>query len=472
MQGKRGSNNQVSSGSSTNHVPTKATPSTTTIPVLEFPNMQDVPLPSGVPHQLFHSFFTMYRAHCLRIFNSICRNELDEVQEFLQHFWKGVPLHLMGILGSNAVVNMVGVCDSILYRSIAGIFVPSTRKTSPVLLAMLKKLVPLIDGWFYTMLATLPANLCTVKRNLAHHFCRVLRRLISLHQIWLSVALLLQNSDSIARMLVDWRGTNVEQICSEVAFGMKWPETKHVMLSLFKEFEYLLENQVGLDILVQWFETVVDRCVTSAARERGCPVRRIARHFLLIWVTVGARVLRDLTLTSTHSFGSFHMLSLLANDYLAHCVELLEAEERTSEMMRNISLCSDTISPVSGKQSVPSATITTSQEILEYHEEAMLTSMPFPYQPNFSGSTRSSYDYICLTSPRQPNFSTKDIGHSSLMQEDSTEDCRYSQAKRYDFVDVASTPMICPTPCAYQGYQQYTLNTDCHSGRSTSLPPA
>jgi hypothetical protein len=53
-----------------------------------------------------------------------------QVKEFLQHFWKEVPLHFMGILGSNAVVNMVGVCDSVLYRTIAGMFVPSSRKVS------------------------------------------------------------------------------------------------------------------------------------------------------------------------------------------------------------------------------------------------------------------------------------------------------------------------------------------------------
>jgi hypothetical protein len=50
-----------------------------TVPILEFPNLQDVSLPVGVPHQLFCSFFTMYRTHCLRVFNFICRNELDEV---------------------------------------------------------------------------------------------------------------------------------------------------------------------------------------------------------------------------------------------------------------------------------------------------------------------------------------------------------------------------------------------------------
>ncbi|KAJ9574001.1 hypothetical protein L9F63_008598, partial [Diploptera punctata] len=400
----------VYSGPSSNLVTTRGHLSSTTVPVLEFPNLQDVSLPASVPDQLFRSFFTMYRAHCLRVFNSICRNELDEVQEFLSHFWKGVPLHLMGILGSNAVVNMVGVCDSVLYRSIASIFVPSTRKTSPMLLTMLKKLVPLLDGWFYSMLSSLPANLCTVKRNLAHHFCRILRRLISLNQIWLSVAVLLQNTDSITKMLADWRGTNVEQICSEVAFGVKWPETRHVMFSLFKEFEYLLESQVGLDILIQWFETVVERCVTSTARERGCSVKRVARHFLLLWVTVGTRVLRDLTLTSTNSFGSFHMLNLLANDYLAHCVELLEAEERTAEMLRNISAeCGAQVNTVTtARQNVPSATVTSQENLdehnfkYEYNEEIMLpTNMPFTYQTSLNGGSKSTCDYIYLSSQRQ-----------------------------------------------------------------------
>jgi hypothetical protein len=59
------------------------------------------------------------------------------------------------------------------------------------------------------------------------------------------------------------------------------------------------------------------------------------------------------------------MLSLLANDYLAHCVELLEAEERTYEMMRNISLDGDATSVPAApeKETVLSAT-TTNQDIL------------------------------------------------------------------------------------------------------------
>jgi len=42
----------------------------------------------------------------------------------------------------------------------------------------------------------------------------------------------------MSKMLSDWRGTNVEQICSEVAFGIKRPEFRDVMLS--RKYNYLL----------------------------------------------------------------------------------------------------------------------------------------------------------------------------------------------------------------------------------------
>jgi hypothetical protein len=62
--------------------------------------------------------------------------------------------------------------------------------------------------------------------------------------------------------------------------------------------------------------------------------------------------------------GLFHMLSLLANDYLAHRVELLEAEEQITEMIRNISMNDNAIGvpEAPGRQTMPSATIA-SQEI-------------------------------------------------------------------------------------------------------------
>ena len=44
---------------------------------------------------------------------------------FLLHYWQGMPPHFVGVLGSHVVVNIVGVCDSILYRSVCSVLMSS-----------------------------------------------------------------------------------------------------------------------------------------------------------------------------------------------------------------------------------------------------------------------------------------------------------------------------------------------------------
>jgi len=74
------------------------------------------------------------------------------------------------------------------------------------------------------------------------------------------------------------------------------------------------------------------------------------------------------------------MLSLLANDYLAHRVELLEAEEQTTEMIRNISMDDNAIRlpEAPGKQTMPSAN-TASQEILGLYPGKYIVSKNLDY---------------------------------------------------------------------------------------------
>lgn len=41
---------------------------------------------------------------------------LLQVQDFLIHFWQGMPTHMLPILGCQATVDLVVVCDFVLYR--------------------------------------------------------------------------------------------------------------------------------------------------------------------------------------------------------------------------------------------------------------------------------------------------------------------------------------------------------------------
>ena len=56
---------------------------------------------------------------------------LLQVQSFLLHFWQGMPQHIVPILGSTPIVNLVGVCDSILYKAVAGVLMPTVLQPLP-----------------------------------------------------------------------------------------------------------------------------------------------------------------------------------------------------------------------------------------------------------------------------------------------------------------------------------------------------
>lgn len=105
------------------------------------------------------TFLIMYRAHCQRILDTILRANFAEVrkkivlynllllkcffkyciffctilnefisdsylnaefffqvQNFLVHFWQGMPAHITVILSNEAVIDLIGNCDNILYK--------------------------------------------------------------------------------------------------------------------------------------------------------------------------------------------------------------------------------------------------------------------------------------------------------------------------------------------------------------------
>ena len=42
--------------------------------------------------------------------------DFSKVQNFITHFWKGMPGHIISVLECPMVVDIVGICDSILYK--------------------------------------------------------------------------------------------------------------------------------------------------------------------------------------------------------------------------------------------------------------------------------------------------------------------------------------------------------------------
>lgn len=91
------------------------------------------------------------------------------------------------------------------------------------------------------------------------------------------------------------------------------------MQRLEADFKLTLQQQNSLEQWAGWLKNVVQ---TILKPYEGKPnFSTAARQFLLKWSFYSSMVIRDLTLRSAASFGSFHLIRLLYDEYMFYLIE-------------------------------------------------------------------------------------------------------------------------------------------------------
>ncbi|KAK4831450.1 hypothetical protein QYF61_017678 [Mycteria americana] len=310
----------------------------------EFPNVKDLNLPASLPEEKVSTFIMMYRTHCQRILDTVIRANFDEVQSFLLHFWQGMPPHMLPVLGSSTVVNIVGVCDSILYKAISGVLMPTVLQALPdSLTQVIRKFAKQLDEWLKVALHDLPENLrnikfeCIVQKILTNTSATDITKSSLPNWIGLQASrTVIHSADITFQMLEDWRNVDLNSITKQTLYTMEDSREEHrkLIIQLYQEFDHLLEEQSPIESYIEWLDSMVDRCVVKVAAKRQGSLKKVAQQFLLMWSCFGTRVIRDMTLHSAPSFGSFHLIHLMFDDYVLYLLESLHCQERANELMR------------------------------------------------------------------------------------------------------------------------------------------
>ncbi|KAG8138225.1 hypothetical protein E2320_004134 [Naja naja] len=265
----------------------------------EFPNVKDLNLPASLPEEKVSTFIMMYRTHCQRILDTVIRANFDEVQSFLLHFWQGMPPHMLPVLGSSTVVNIVGVCDSILYKAISGVLMPTVLQALPdSLTQVIRKFAKQLDEWLKVALHDLPENLRNIKFELSRRFSQILRRQTSLNHLCQASRTVIHSADITFQMLEDWRNVDLNSITKQTLYTMEDSQEEHrkLIIQLYQEFDHLLEEQSPIESYIEWLDSMVDRCVVKVR--------------------------------------SFHLIHLMFDDYVLYLLESLHCQERANELMR------------------------------------------------------------------------------------------------------------------------------------------
>ncbi|KAG6931434.1 regulatory factor X4, partial [Chelydra serpentina] len=201
---------------------------------------------------------------------------------------------------------------------------------------VIRKFAKQLDEWLKVALYDLPENLRNIKFELSRRFSQILRRQTSLNHLCQASRTVIHSADITFQMLEDWRNVDLNSITKQTLYTMEDSREEHrkLIVQLYQEFDHLLEEQSPIESYIEWLDSMVDRCVVKVAAKRQGSLKKVAQQFLLMWSCFGTRVIRDMTLHSAPSFGSFHLIHLMFDDYVLYLLESLHCQERANELMR------------------------------------------------------------------------------------------------------------------------------------------
>ncbi|ESO01201.1 hypothetical protein HELRODRAFT_184328 [Helobdella robusta] len=315
-----------------------------------FPDLQDIYLPPSIPTDRISTFLVMYRTHCQRVLDNVIRANFEEIQSFLLHFWRGMPQHIVPLMNSRTVVDLVGVCDSILYRSLANVLVPSVlQPVSESLIQMIRKFARHIEDWIVLSIQDFPKILQQMKIDMTRKFSQMLRRQASLNHLCQAVKSVISSQLLLRQMAHDWSCVDLTSVLKQTLFSMeKYSQRDYELITtLQREFEELLNEQVCIETYCQWLFSIVERCVKIPSSKTPTNTWEICRQFLLTWSCYGSRVIRDMTLQS-----SFHLLHLMFDEYVMYLVETFQFDAWSNQLLTSITKHPNTVPNIPERQSV------------------------------------------------------------------------------------------------------------------------
>lgn len=315
-----------------------------------FPDVNTMSLSERIPLDKLKTFMVMYRAHCQRILDSVVRANFNEVENFLLHFWQGMPTHMLPVLASDVVVDLVAHCDTLLYKVVSNVLITSPLQNLPESLAgEIRTFSDMLRQWMEVALKGLPESLQEAKYKVAEGFVNGLRRQTSLTKLAQVARGELRNSNSLEQLKQDWEAVDLKSAYAQALYAaqpMKIPQEYSNLLPQFlEEFSALLHDDTELEHFMVFAENMIYATVVKGTTEDHYPLKEACQAFLLTWKFFNTKILKEFTMENAPSFGVLILLHMLMDDYITHLLETqLEKEEEKVYYKRIQSMKKDDVS--------------------------------------------------------------------------------------------------------------------------------
>ncbi|XP_047213269.1 MHC class II regulatory factor RFX1-like isoform X4 [Girardinichthys multiradiatus] len=306
----------------------------------EFPDidLHGKSFPEGIELDHIKSFQLLYREHCEAILDVMVNLQFTLVETLWKTFWrfsqsqagdtpmavhdeseKRLPKSCLVLLCKyEPVLRWCHDCDNSLYQSLVEILIPDVLRPIPSALTQaIRNFAKSLESWLTNAMMNIPEEMVRIKVTSANAFAQTLRRYTSLNHLAQAARAVLQNTAQINQMLSDLNRVDFANVQEQASWVCRCED--RVVQRLEQDFKLTLQQQNSLEQWAAWLDGVVSQVLKPYQHSPAFP--KAAKLFLLKWSFYSSMVIRDLTLRSAASFGSFHLIRLLYDEYMYYLIE-------------------------------------------------------------------------------------------------------------------------------------------------------
>uniref|UniRef100_A0A336MR21 CSON005548 protein n=1 Tax=Culicoides sonorensis TaxID=179676 RepID=A0A336MR21_CULSO len=308
------------------------------IPPFPTINVSLMQLPDDIGREDVETLKQCYREHCEAFLDAVLNLEFNTVEQLWREFWRLQDNNngdeceeekylsrskLYTLCQIKGVQDFIKHVDLLFYQNMVDVLIPDVLRAIPSALTQsIRNFAKNLESWLSSAMSGCPDAIYKIKLHSVSAFSQTLRRYTSLNHLAQAARAVLQNSAQIAQMLNDLNRVDFHNVQEQASWVCQCDTT--VVQQLENDFKAALQQQNTLEQWAAWLRYVVD---TALEEHRGKPsFPKAARQFLLKWSFYSSMVIRDLTLRSAASFGSFHLIRLLYDEYMFFIVEHKVAE--------------------------------------------------------------------------------------------------------------------------------------------------
>eukprot|EP00124_Ichthyophonus_hoferi_P004745 Ihof_evm1s565 gene=Ihof_evmTU1s565 len=301
------------------------------VPV-QFPDKPWTSLPAHVSADDVKALMDNYKAHLIELIDLVYQTNFPEIESMGCRFWQTLPSSADRLLECTEVINLIALWDDIFYTTVVQILLPTvTMSVQGQLTVAIRDFAKGLERWQTTALAGRPNALLTQKLEVASMCASCLRGQTSLNHLAQAARAVLQNEEVVGQMVIDWGHVDFGDVEAQArwAFGN---EDMDLLKNLYTGLTELLEEVPVLEDYVDWLDNLVEDYISNKADLQSA-VEELGT-FMLRWSFLTALIIRDLTLRSAVSFGHFHLMRLLFDEYILHMVETYKKTLFTQELQQ------------------------------------------------------------------------------------------------------------------------------------------